>query len=183
MNFKDGVASHEGRVLVMTTNHPEQLDEALIRPGRVDHQVAFSNATQGQVKELFQRMFSSDPPQQRPTRLIVSASGTSALLTPPATPTKSSSLSTTSSATSTPPEFETSSSTTNTGGLLSDNELTHLATQFSRKVPDGLLSPAEVQGFLLKRKKDPRKAVEEVDRWVDGMKEQKALKTKLVRVQ
>jgi mitochondrial chaperone BCS1 len=33
LNAIDGVASHEGRVLVMTTNHPEQLDAALIRPG------------------------------------------------------------------------------------------------------------------------------------------------------
>jgi chaperone BCS1 len=39
------LASHEGRVLVTTTNHPEKLDEALIRPGRVDYQVAFGNAT------------------------------------------------------------------------------------------------------------------------------------------
>lgn len=38
LNIIDGVASHEGRVLIMTTNHPEKLDEALIRPGRVDHQ-------------------------------------------------------------------------------------------------------------------------------------------------
>ena len=39
---------------MMTTNRPEQLDEALKRPGRVDHQVAFDNATQYQIKELFE---------------------------------------------------------------------------------------------------------------------------------
>ncbi len=33
LNAIDGVASHEGRVLVMTTNFPKRLDDALIRPG------------------------------------------------------------------------------------------------------------------------------------------------------
>ncbi|KAL1841348.1 hypothetical protein VTJ49DRAFT_7128 [Mycothermus thermophilus] len=57
LNAIDGVASHEGRVLIMTTNKPESLDEALIRPGRVDLQVAFTNATHQQAKELFIRMY------------------------------------------------------------------------------------------------------------------------------
>jgi chaperone BCS1 len=46
----------------MTTNHPEKLDEALIRPGRVDLQVAFTNATRYQVQEIFKRMYDNDPP-------------------------------------------------------------------------------------------------------------------------
>ncbi|KAF1991254.1 P-loop containing nucleoside triphosphate hydrolase protein [Aulographum hederae CBS 113979] len=60
LNAIDGVASHEGRVLVMTTNHPEKLDSALIRPGRVDMQIAFTNATKYQAHEIFLRMFSDD---------------------------------------------------------------------------------------------------------------------------
>src|SRR5690606_7749955 len=36
LNAIDGVASGEGRLLFMTTNHPERLDPALIRPGRID---------------------------------------------------------------------------------------------------------------------------------------------------
>jgi chaperone BCS1 len=39
LNIIDGAASHEGRVLIMSTNYPEKLDSALIRPGRVDLQV------------------------------------------------------------------------------------------------------------------------------------------------
>ncbi|RAL66378.1 hypothetical protein DID88_006071 [Monilinia fructigena] len=65
LNIIDGVASHEGRVLVMTTNHPEKLDEALIRPGRVDHQVAFTNATRHQIQEIFERMYFKDPPREK----------------------------------------------------------------------------------------------------------------------
>ncbi|KAJ5593451.1 hypothetical protein N7537_010355 [Penicillium hordei] len=39
LNVLDGISSQEGRVLVMTTNHIEHLDEALIRPGRADKKV------------------------------------------------------------------------------------------------------------------------------------------------
>ena len=33
LNAIDGVASQEGRIFIMTTNHIEKLDPALIRPG------------------------------------------------------------------------------------------------------------------------------------------------------
>ena len=36
LNVLDGVVDSPGRIVVMTTNHVEQLDPALIRPGRVD---------------------------------------------------------------------------------------------------------------------------------------------------
>ena len=36
LNAIDGATSTEGRVIFMTTNYPERLDPALIRPGRVD---------------------------------------------------------------------------------------------------------------------------------------------------
>jgi mitochondrial chaperone BCS1 len=35
LNAIDGATSKEGRILVMTTNHIENLDAAVIRPGRV----------------------------------------------------------------------------------------------------------------------------------------------------
>ena len=60
LNVIDGVAAHEGHVLVMTTNFPGNLDAALIRPGRIDKMVAFTLATTEQIAELFIRMYSSD---------------------------------------------------------------------------------------------------------------------------
>ena len=57
LNAIDGVASHEGRVLIMTTNHPEKLDAALVRPGRVDRKVGFRLAMREEVRELFVRMY------------------------------------------------------------------------------------------------------------------------------
>jgi chaperone BCS1 len=39
LNILDGVVDAPGRILVMTTNHPEKLDPALLRPGRVNLQI------------------------------------------------------------------------------------------------------------------------------------------------
>lgn len=36
LNAIDGIAAREGRLLFMTSNHPDQLDPALLRPGRID---------------------------------------------------------------------------------------------------------------------------------------------------
>merc|ERR1712159_165695 len=57
LNAIDGVASQEGRIFIMTTNHIEKLDPALIRPGRCDVNVKLCNASKAQVKALFLRFF------------------------------------------------------------------------------------------------------------------------------
>ncbi|KAF2175151.1 hypothetical protein K469DRAFT_724408 [Zopfia rhizophila CBS 207.26] len=48
-NVLDGLASPEGRVLIMTTNYIERLDPALIRPGRVDTKVEFRFADEDMI--------------------------------------------------------------------------------------------------------------------------------------
>jgi len=57
LNALDGVAAQEGRIVVLTTNHHERLDAALIRPGRVDLAVELGNATAEQLRGLFLRFF------------------------------------------------------------------------------------------------------------------------------
>ncbi|KAF3912039.1 Paraplegin [Orbilia brochopaga] len=59
LNAIDGVASHEGRILVMTTNHPEKLDPALKRSGRVDVAVEFKLAAKPQMIKLFMNMYAN----------------------------------------------------------------------------------------------------------------------------
>ena len=44
LNTIDGVASNEGRILIMTTNYRERLDPILIGPGRVDVEIEFGYA-------------------------------------------------------------------------------------------------------------------------------------------
>lgn len=39
LNVLDGVVDSPGRVVVMTTNHPDKLDPALIRPGRINKRI------------------------------------------------------------------------------------------------------------------------------------------------
>ncbi len=53
LNALDGVSSREGRVLFLTTNHPDRLDSALIRPGRVDVKLELGHAVPQQARRLF----------------------------------------------------------------------------------------------------------------------------------
>ncbi len=52
LNVLDGVIELEGLVFFMTTNHPEKIDEALIRPGRIDFKYEFKKASVKTVKEM-----------------------------------------------------------------------------------------------------------------------------------
>lgn len=53
LNALDGLVSVDGILTVMTTNHIDRLDPALIRAGRVDRKFEFKLPTQMQIKELF----------------------------------------------------------------------------------------------------------------------------------
>ncbi|KAL6059847.1 mitochondrial chaperone [Balamuthia mandrillaris] len=57
LNTLDGVSATEERILFMTTNHIEQLDPALIRPGRVDVKQELGHATPAQMKKMFARFY------------------------------------------------------------------------------------------------------------------------------
>lgn len=52
LNALDGVTTPHGLIYCMTSNHPEVLDEALIRPGRVDVRENFGLATNAEIKGL-----------------------------------------------------------------------------------------------------------------------------------
>lgn len=57
LNALDGVSAQEGRIVVMTTNHLDALDPALIRPGRADLVLHVGNATAEQAKAMHRRFF------------------------------------------------------------------------------------------------------------------------------
>lgn len=52
LNALDGVTSPWGLITVLTTNHPEVLDDALTRPGRVDVREHFGLAANEQIEGL-----------------------------------------------------------------------------------------------------------------------------------
>ena len=158
LNAIDGVASHEGRVLIMTTNHPEKLDAALIRPGRVDRRVEFKMAMKEQVRELFQRMYAGTETGAFGTTAnaidgVIMNSSTNGHLhknVPNGKP---------------------------VDGLLGDKspastpnvDLAELAEEFTSHVPDNTYTPAEIQNHLMRYKKEPSMAVEKVDDWMEEM--------------
>jgi chaperone BCS1 len=57
LNAIDGVASQEGRIFFMTTNHIEKLDPALVRPGRCDVKLELKRASKLQMERMFLRFF------------------------------------------------------------------------------------------------------------------------------
>ncbi|KAF1972043.1 putative mitochondrial chaperone bcs1 [Bimuria novae-zelandiae CBS 107.79] len=61
LNVLDGLASSEGRLLIMTTNHIERLDPALIRPGRVDIKLELYLADEDMINQLFYFVYSTPP--------------------------------------------------------------------------------------------------------------------------
>jgi chaperone BCS1 len=62
LNALDGVGSAEERIIFLTTNHVHRLDEALVRPGRVDMTVRLGEATTYQIEQLWARFYSENDP-------------------------------------------------------------------------------------------------------------------------
>lgn len=57
LNVLDGFHAPNGVMFVMTTNHVEKLDPALLRPGRIDYKLFLGKASDQQKTELFRRFF------------------------------------------------------------------------------------------------------------------------------
>ncbi|KZF20161.1 P-loop containing nucleoside triphosphate hydrolase protein [Xylona heveae TC161] len=168
LNAIDGVASHEGRVLVMTTNYPDNLDDALIRPGRVDMQVQFDLATKDQIRELFIRMYSNEDTKaghHSHKRQNSNGSLHGTVKTKHAR------------------KASRAAAREKKDGTLPYEELRSIARDFADHLPDGRISPAEIQGFLLMRKKEPKRALEQVDAWRDALLHAKEAKAKILTVQ
>lgn len=52
LNLLDGTLESEGRILAITTNFPERIDRALIRPGRIDMIINFKKCSLDIVREM-----------------------------------------------------------------------------------------------------------------------------------
>ncbi len=60
LNGIDGIFSGSGKIFIMTTNHIEKLDTALIRPGRIDKRVEIGAMQPEQVVKMANAFFSSN---------------------------------------------------------------------------------------------------------------------------
>ena len=63
LNALDGIGNPDGQVFVLTTNHRDRLDPALIRNGRVDMHVEFSHATPEQMEMIFRQFYPAEAPE------------------------------------------------------------------------------------------------------------------------
>lgn len=61
LNCLDGLCSTDGIITILTTNHIEKLDPALIRGGRVDRRFEFLRPDQEQIADLFTSFYKEAP--------------------------------------------------------------------------------------------------------------------------
>lgn len=163
LNILDGVASQEGRVLIMTTNHIDKLDKALIRPGRVDMIVKFGKADASMIESIFRAIFAPLEADTPPARTK-------------STTTTASIVAVTDVAKGDPNEILESMAAEKSRREAATARVEKLATEFASKIPAHEFSPAELQGFLLKNKRDPDAAVAGAEVWVVETRREKAEK-------
>lgn len=150
LNILDGVASQEGRVLIMTTNHMERLDKALIRPGRVDMIVQFGLADTEMIAAIFRAIFA---PLEGDNSVVESPEGAS------------------------PKAVEEVMKRLAAEKARRDEmtvKVDRLAEEFAKKIPSHEFSPAELQGYLMKNKRDPESALNAAGDWVVEQRKEKA---------
>jgi ATP-dependent 26S proteasome regulatory subunit len=58
LNLLDGVLETPGRILIITSNFPEKLDKAFVRPGRIDVKVKFMHAELDLILEMVNKFYS-----------------------------------------------------------------------------------------------------------------------------
>lgn len=59
LSILDGTTEQDGRIMCVTTNFPDTIDPALIRPGRIDIKVKFSYASPKSIQEMINEYYSA----------------------------------------------------------------------------------------------------------------------------
>ncbi|WWC93229.1 hypothetical protein V866_000062 [Kwoniella sp. B9012] len=141
LNALDGVASSEGRLLFCTTNWKDKIDPALCRPGRCDVWIEFKHATQEQARNLFVHFFRARI-QYDPRNSVHTTNNSSLNAERP---------------------FHSTSTHLDDG-----EDLSALSKKFAAAIPKGTVSVSALQGYLVRYKRDPHAAAEQVGKWVEG---------------
>ncbi|MCJ1329013.1 hypothetical protein MMC10_005690 [Thelotrema lepadinum] len=197
LNIIDGVASSEGRILCMTTNHKEALDPAILRPGRVDMTVRFGYADAAMIKAIYQSIFSNQEAKSKSKSKATSNGDISQKSTTHVNGHSKSSIATLGEKTEvlglpTPPASPTtlSSEKPQEKGKdkekpfqyrhhsKTDEEIAEMAEKFAELMPSEEFTPAELQGYLLKHKNSPQGALEGVDEFVQTIRAEKKERNK-----
>lgn len=59
LNILDGIYSYNGRIIIFSTNHPEMIDEACLRSGRIDVRIKFKRLSQKMLYEMIEHWYKS----------------------------------------------------------------------------------------------------------------------------
>jgi chaperone BCS1 len=75
LNVLDGVVDTPRRILIMTSNHPEMLDPALIRPGRVDKKIMLGYMASTDIVCMLEHCFQTTLSNGQVTRVERAVNG------------------------------------------------------------------------------------------------------------
>ncbi|CZR67190.1 related to BCS1 protein precursor [Phialocephala subalpina] len=148
LNVIDGVGSREGRVLIMTTNHITRLDDALIRPGRVDRKFELGLTDKKMTAGLFCIVFMPmeddvPPPEKARSDVLVRLVE----------------------------DRKVDEAARSQGEEVKRVE--RLAEEFAGRVPELKFSPAELLSFLLEYRQSPEEAIDNVEKWMTRIREER----------
>ncbi|KAK8848760.1 P-loop containing nucleoside triphosphate hydrolase protein [Apiospora arundinis] len=160
LNVIDGPDSVNGRILLMSSNHPEQLDPALIRPGRVDQKLYLGHISSACAETMFFEIYAKFREAYRQDLARVKSIKKESKEKEEKKDEE---------------EDDEMSSSSPTCPLLdmTDEELRRHAADFGSGIPSGTFTPAELQVYIFDHENSACAAVEELPEWV---KEQVAAK-------
>ena len=69
LNLLDGVLENPGRIVIMTSNFPDMLDSALIRPGRIDVIAKFRNCSNATILEMLEFFYDTQLSEEDAERI------------------------------------------------------------------------------------------------------------------
>jgi mitochondrial chaperone BCS1 len=163
LNIVDGVGAGEGRIMVATTNYYDRLDEALIRPGRIDLEVKFELASKNQAREQFSQFYVPTITKEREPGFAFSQNLTDQGKDGSPTTTALSEK-----------YFEDKNLPLD--DLDFTARISRLADQFVEDFPEHVISSASLQQYLLMYKSGPIEAVAKFKTWVQAEIERKERK-------
>lgn len=143
LNILDGVASQEGRIVFLTSNFAHKLDKALTRPGRVDKTIYLGPISPASAELMFLRMYAAD------TEDVEADDDDKA------------------------DNDEKANNDDKAAPQLTEDETKQLAAEFRRHIPVGLITPAQLQEYLLNHRDAPVRAVKDIKEWVGQERQSK----------
>lgn len=70
LNMLDGVLTTDGQIVILTTNHIETLDEAILRPGRIDIKILLSKCDRTMIQTLCKNFYENKYDNTQYRRII-----------------------------------------------------------------------------------------------------------------